>query len=238
MKKSIILLITVISIWGCKTDNLDSCILPSAIITNNSPVVVGSAIELNTNDYGEGFTYKWTGPNGFESTDQNPNIPNTTLSMEGEYSLIVSKGMCNTEISTTEISVYENPVNCTPPDNTVVFDQSEYILPSITMYGVSTSVTSGNYELQSNGSGGDMDLTFKGTTPPTTGIYNITGEPTPGENEVSIGLIAFSQFMRAQEGHVSVTYIDGNISATFCDVIFYLPTLEIDLITSAHIIDN
>jgi len=233
-----ILLISAISIWGCKTDNADTCILPSAIATSNSPVVTGSAIQLNTNDYGEGFTYKWTGPGGFESTSQNPSIQNTTLNTQGLYTLTVSKGICNTEETTIDISVYENPVSCTPADNTVVFDQSTYALPTLSMYSVSTSTVGGNYELQSYGSQGDLDFTFKGNSAPAIGIYNITGEPTPSDNEVSVSLVYSSQFMRAQEGLVSVTYVNGNISATFCDVKFHFPTLSIDLITSAHIIDN
>lgn len=238
MKKTMILLISAISIWGCKTDNADTCILPSAITTSNSPVVTGSAIQLNTSDYGEGFTYSWAGPNGFVSSSQNPIIENTTLNMQGMYTLTVSKGICITKEATIDISVYENPVNCTPVDNTVVFDQSIYALPTLSMYSVTTFAGSSNYELRSYGSQGDLDFNFMGSSAPLTGVYNITGEPSPSNGEVSVSLVYSNQFMRAQEGLVSVTYIDGKISATFCDVIFHLQTLDIDLITSSHIIDN
>ena len=43
--------------------------------TNGGPVCVGGTIPLNATTV-TGGTYRWTGPNGFTSTLQNPTVPN------------------------------------------------------------------------------------------------------------------------------------------------------------------
>ena len=52
--------------------------------SSNSPQCVGSTLNLFTNT-GSDATYKWTGPNSFVSTDQNPSIPNVTTAAAGNY---------------------------------------------------------------------------------------------------------------------------------------------------------
>lgn len=65
----------------------------AAIITSNSPVCTNSVIQLNATG---GTTYNWTGPNGFNSTQQNPTIPNATATNAGTYICQVSgSGVCD-----------------------------------------------------------------------------------------------------------------------------------------------
>ena len=65
----------------------------AAIITSNSPVCTHSVIQLNATG---GTTYNWTGPNGFNSTQQNPTIPNATATNAGTYICQVSgSGVCD-----------------------------------------------------------------------------------------------------------------------------------------------
>lgn len=58
-----------------------------AQLTSNSPVCVGSEIQLGATG---GATYEWTGPNGFTSDLQNPKIPNASSTADGTYSCKVS----------------------------------------------------------------------------------------------------------------------------------------------------
>ncbi|WP_400192144.1 discoidin domain-containing protein [Hymenobacter sp. B81] len=63
--------------------------LPTAQATSNSPVVYGGTLQLNTPTVANA-TYQWSGPAGFSSTQQNPQLPNATPSNSGTYSLTVT----------------------------------------------------------------------------------------------------------------------------------------------------
>jgi len=64
------------------------------IVTNsNSPVCIGSSLELTVETV-EGGTYQWTGPNGYSSITQNPEILSATEVVAGTYYLTVSDNGC------------------------------------------------------------------------------------------------------------------------------------------------
>ena len=80
--------------------------LLSVTIGSNSPICAGSYLNLTSIPSGgtAPFTYSWTGPNGFTSTQQNPIIPNATAPNAGTYSLTVTDaaaGVTNASISVT-----------------------------------------------------------------------------------------------------------------------------------------
>lgn len=56
----------------------------------NSPVCEPETIHLNCNDNLTGSMYLWSGPNGFNSTSQNPDRQNTQSIMSGNYVVTVS----------------------------------------------------------------------------------------------------------------------------------------------------
>ena len=88
--------------------------LPADMPTSNSPVCIGSAINLNTTSVA-GVSYNWAGPNGFTSTNQNPSISSATGLNAGTYSLTVSNGAC-----TSMASVAVTVSNCGGTDLSVV----------------------------------------------------------------------------------------------------------------------
>lgn len=74
---------------------------PNPIIGSNSPVCLNTAINLTASG---GTAYSWSGPNGFNSALQNPNIANATASEAGVYTVTVtSLGCSNT--GTVNVSV-------------------------------------------------------------------------------------------------------------------------------------
>lgn len=83
-------------------------------ITTNSPVCVGSAITLSTDAEG---IYAWSGPNGFTSDEQNPEIASAAVASAGEYSLTVTVGTCTSEASTATVVVNTVPETPTPSNN-------------------------------------------------------------------------------------------------------------------------
>ena len=89
-----------------------ACTPPTAVTaSSNSPVAVGSAINLTSTSTG-GTSYSWTGPNTFTSTTQNPSIASATALMAGTYTVtVLSSGTC-TATATTAVVVVVN--SCQP----------------------------------------------------------------------------------------------------------------------------
>ncbi|HEX2975769.1 MAG TPA: DUF6443 domain-containing protein [Bacteroidales bacterium] len=71
---------------------------PSAIAYNNGPICENSDLLLHANG---GYSYSWTGPNGFSSSVADPVIEYASSSYEGTYFATVSNGYCSAQVSTT-----------------------------------------------------------------------------------------------------------------------------------------
>jgi gliding motility-associated-like protein len=68
--------------------------IPLAIASSNSPICEGKPINLVAQTVAGG-TYAWSGPNGFTSSAQNPNITSALLADSGNYTLVVTQNGCN-----------------------------------------------------------------------------------------------------------------------------------------------
>jgi hypothetical protein len=76
---------------------------------NNGPVCVGSALSLTASTI-PGATYSWTGPNGFNSTLQNPTISGSaTLGMAGTYNVTATVGGCTSSAGSTSVTINAQP---------------------------------------------------------------------------------------------------------------------------------
>ncbi len=102
--------LTVTDSKGCSdTDQTDVIINenPVAVADNDGPICVGGDLTLSTTVTAglAPFTYAWTGPNGFTSTDENPLINNVTLAMAGDYEVTVTdaNNCGSTTVSTTVV---------------------------------------------------------------------------------------------------------------------------------------
>ena len=81
---------------------------PAPTATSNSPVCVGSTINLSAGNI-PGATYNWTGPLGFNSGNQNPSIPGATIPMSGVYLVYASISGCPGSMGSTFVAVNPNP---------------------------------------------------------------------------------------------------------------------------------
>lgn len=80
---------------------------PNASASNTGPYCVGEAIQLNGSSTSTGISsFAWTGPNGFNSTQQNP----THATESGTYTLIVTNDGCSSLPSTTAVVILLTPV--------------------------------------------------------------------------------------------------------------------------------
>jgi gliding motility-associated-like protein len=102
-----------VTVGGCSSSATTTIVAvnsppPTPVVSSNSPVCIGSTINLSTPTV-SGATYSWTGPNGFASTAQNPSISNVTASDAGTYSLTVSTGGCSSPSATVAVTISPGP---------------------------------------------------------------------------------------------------------------------------------
>ncbi len=83
---------------------------PTPNLTSNSPICAANTLSLTG---GGGGTYSWSGPNGFASVLQNPNISNATTLNSGNYTLTVTGvGGCTASV-TSSITINPTPTIAT-----------------------------------------------------------------------------------------------------------------------------
>ncbi len=81
------------------------------VATVNDAVITvceGESFTVGTMETGAGYTYDWTGPNGFSSNLQNPAAVTATTFDAGTYTLVISANGCPAT-ATTEVIVNETP---------------------------------------------------------------------------------------------------------------------------------
>ncbi len=90
---------------------------PTATASSNSPACAGQPLNLTgTSDIGTSFA--WTGPGGFTSGLQNPQVSaSATTAMAGTYSFTASLNGCTSAPSNTAVSVVQAPVVTSTPSN-------------------------------------------------------------------------------------------------------------------------
>ena len=75
---------------------------------NNGPVCAGGTLGLTAAGPG-GASYFWSGPNGFTSTSQSPQISSATAAASGTYSVVVTVAGCASAAATTTAVVNPAP---------------------------------------------------------------------------------------------------------------------------------
>ncbi|TAL06277.1 MAG: hypothetical protein EPO07_02105 [Verrucomicrobia bacterium] len=93
---------------GCTaSDTTTATINPSPSVTagNNGPVCEGSTLNLTANSSPTAVSFKWSGPNGFSSSVQNPTVTNVTTAAAGIYTVTVTDSNGCTATATTAVAV-------------------------------------------------------------------------------------------------------------------------------------
>ncbi|WP_276134427.1 T9SS type A sorting domain-containing protein [Polluticoccus soli] len=104
--------------------------------TSNSPVCVGSTLNLTTTTTSTGtIQYSWTGPNSFTSTLQNPNRINAQTSHAGDYIVTATSDGCVASDTTTVV------VNIIPATPTA--GSNSPVCPTTTLNLTAASTTPG-----------------------------------------------------------------------------------------------
>jgi gliding motility-associated-like protein len=105
----------------------------------NSPVCVGSTIHLRTTPVIKA-TYSWTGPNGYTSSLENPDISNVSAANAGTYTLVVTVNGCASLPATTEAVVNQPPVANAGPDQVICIANPSILLAGSVTGGTTTGI--------------------------------------------------------------------------------------------------
>ena len=79
-------------------------------VSSNSPLCSGETLSLTANSTPAGITYKWIGPNGFGSLQQNPSIHNISISGGGTYSAFAHLNGCISQPGNAAVMVTATPI--------------------------------------------------------------------------------------------------------------------------------
>jgi gliding motility-associated-like protein len=98
--------------YACGFSNSDDVTVtlaptPNANASSNSPLCEGETLLLSASG---GVSYNWSGPLGFSSGLQNPNLDNITPANSGTYTVTVTDAAGCTASSSTVVVVYPNPI--------------------------------------------------------------------------------------------------------------------------------
>lgn len=110
--------VVVTDVPGCTASasvNITVSSNPAPTITagSNSPVCVGANISLNSTPSGgsgQGYTFLWSGPNGYAATGQNPAPFVATSAAAGTYTVVVTDNAGCSGSGTTVVTVNDLPV--------------------------------------------------------------------------------------------------------------------------------
>lgn len=182
---------------------------PIAAATGNSPVCEGSSITLTAQTVVGGL-YSWTGPNGYSSFDQNPEILSASITDAGTYTLSVSVNGCSSVPSPVTIVV----TNCAGSDLGVVKTADNYF-PLIghtivftiiaTNYGPSDATGVAITEILENGYTYVSSTTTVGTYSASSGVWTI-GTMISGASET----LRITAVVNSAGTYVNTATIGGN----------------------------
>ncbi|PSJ71726.1 hypothetical protein C7N43_37870, partial [Sphingobacteriales bacterium UPWRP_1] len=106
--------ILTITINGCQSAPQTTGVvvnsIPAATAGNNSPVCEGETVSLSVSTDAAGtISYSWTGPNGFTSAAQNPQIAAAEATASGIYTVVVTANGCTAAPAETAVTVTAMP---------------------------------------------------------------------------------------------------------------------------------
>lgn len=108
---------------GCEvSDTANLVVTPTPALPvagSTSPVCAGEDLQLYATSSTSGVSYKWIGPLSYSSTQQNPVLSNSTLSMNGTYTVVATLNGCDIA-NTTVVTIKPAPNTPTLSSNSPI----------------------------------------------------------------------------------------------------------------------
>ncbi len=174
---------------GCKRkDTVSVTVNPSPAkpnATGNSPICSGQTLNLFATTTTGGVSWSWAGPGGFNTSAQNPTIPNAQTANAGSYVVTATLGNCSS--SDTEVVVINQgpAINIYPSPNDTICQGG-----SVTLVAVPVSAGTGpafQWYKNSNPIGGATSTSYS-TTPNNGDVYYC--RMTPGTGTSCTGAVS------------------------------------------------
>ncbi|MCX6223378.1 MAG: MBG domain-containing protein, partial [Bacteroidia bacterium] len=153
---------------NCRTETIYEIKTPPAAptATNSGPICAGGTLNLFASTVPDATSYSWTGPLGFNSTEQNPTVStNATTSMSGDYSVTATVSGCTSLAGTTTATVVK-PAAPTGIDFTGPYDGSPHS-------GSATPPSNATVVWHTAATGGSVTVAPTGTA---VGVYKAWAE--------------------------------------------------------------
>lgn len=142
---------------------------------SNSPICQGQTLNLTSTTL-TGYTYSWTGPNGFTSNIQNPSITNASTLASGDYIVTATSGTVQC-IDTITVVVNPIPTITVNPSNPSICAGNNVVLTATGATTYSWTPTTG----LSATSGASVTA-----SPTTTTTYTVTGTTSGCTNTATV----------------------------------------------------
>ena len=144
-------------------------------VSNNAPVCVGDTLMLYTQNAAPTYSFSWTGPLSFTSTQQNPIVSTTaSVQMAGTYSNSILINGCSVQTLTTTVQI------ATPTVNTSSITAcGSYTWP----LNGQTYSTSGMYQINNGCTIDELNLTINQPVSATTTIQACDTYTWPVNNQ-------------------------------------------------------
>ncbi len=147
-----------------------ACIDASAqTISSNSPVCQGKNLQLTSSG---GVSYSWSGPNGFTSTLQNPQILNAVLPRSGVYTVAITGA--NSIVSTATTSVVINPTPIAVTTSNTACEGMSVVLSSVNANPVISSGLSYTWSGSNGFTSTFQNPVLANVSTARSGIYTVT----------------------------------------------------------------
>ncbi|PBQ31427.1 hypothetical protein CNR22_06500 [Sphingobacteriaceae bacterium] len=156
------------SVHGCTNmATVSASVIPSPVpvIQSVAGFCVGSSLVLNGSG---GTSYSWFGPNGFNSTAQNPILVNAGFSAGGSYTLVVHSGSCYAK-TYKSISAYALPTLTASSNGPVCVNTP------VNFSAISASALTYSWTGPSSFSSNFQNPVINPAVPGSAGNYTVTG---------------------------------------------------------------
>ncbi|MEZ4891082.1 MAG: T9SS type A sorting domain-containing protein [Crocinitomicaceae bacterium] len=200
-------IISVNNASGCfATDTVSISVTPgpiASIATSTTTYCVGDTLNLLSLPNGAA-SYAWVGPNGYTSTDQNPQIVGLSGINQGVYTVTVSNGSCNSSAS-INVTVNNNPIIAANASSLALCEGDTLNLfasPS----GASSYYWSGPLSFASS----TQNPSINGVTLARGGTYTVTAFNAAGCSSTSSVVIQVNAVPNAYASLNSLTLCEGD----------------------------
>lgn len=140
---------------------------PSPALSYNSPLCTGQTLSLSASLI-TGAGYNWTGPNGFNSSAQNPTLAGVTGAAAGNYSVAVNVSGCVSSATVIPVTINATPSAPTVSSNGPVCAGSNINL------GAGAGGSAYNWTGPNSFSSGVQNPTVTAASTLATGMYSVT----------------------------------------------------------------